>query len=201
MMIKLIDLGVARPSAPGDIAGLNAHLAPLIGEPFRFARVSYGDELTLHFGDLREARSPKLKKKLYGAYIVGMRGSDWTIKAGKAPSVISAGIRNGEAAHDALKSISKEQLESNPTIETASRVVAAESFADSPVNGFGLFIGFSDGSVLYILPSPEDDAEPEDNSLPPLADWELASPQGLLNAGPGLAWEYRPSTEPLARDS
>ena len=35
-------------------------------------RVSYGDELTLHFGDLRPARSPKLKAKPYGAYILGL---------------------------------------------------------------------------------------------------------------------------------
>ncbi len=75
MQTNLIDLRrTPKPSAE-DLAGLSACLAQLVGEPFRFARVSYGDELTLHFGDTRPARSPKLNDRfLYGAYILFFRG-------------------------------------------------------------------------------------------------------------------------------
>ena len=50
-----IDLSQEQKSSGQDLSGLKSHLAPLLGVPFRFARVSYGDELTLHFGDLRPA--------------------------------------------------------------------------------------------------------------------------------------------------
>ena len=49
MTTNLIDLRQAREAAPDNIPGLYAYLAQLVGESFRFARVSYGDELTLHF--------------------------------------------------------------------------------------------------------------------------------------------------------
>lgn len=49
-------------TAPDNLSDLQVYLAQLVGEPFRFARVSYGDELTLHFGDLRPSRSPKVGK-------------------------------------------------------------------------------------------------------------------------------------------
>ena len=50
MGTHLIDLRQARKRSPDDVAGLYSYLAQLVGEPFQFARVSYGDELTLHFG-------------------------------------------------------------------------------------------------------------------------------------------------------
>ena len=67
METHLIDLRQAQEPSHGALSVLAAYLAQLVGEPFRLARVSYGDELTLHFGDLRPGRSPKLKHKLYGA--------------------------------------------------------------------------------------------------------------------------------------
>ena len=74
MDTNLIDLRQAHRPASDDFRGLQGYLAKLVGEPFQFARVSYGDELTLHFGDLRPARSPKLKSMPYGAYVLGLRG-------------------------------------------------------------------------------------------------------------------------------
>ena len=74
MATNLIDLGHTRAPSHDDLPGLFADLTQLVGEPFRFARVSYGDELTLHFGDLEQARSVKLKDKRYGAYILGVAG-------------------------------------------------------------------------------------------------------------------------------
>ena len=73
MATRLIDLGHALTASVDDMPGLEACLTQLVGEPFRFARVSYGDELTLHFGDLRPQRSPKLQQQ-YGTYVLGVQG-------------------------------------------------------------------------------------------------------------------------------
>src|SRR4051812_41074713 len=95
MTATLIDLRNAREAAPDNVPELQAYLAQLVGEPFRFARVSYGDELTLHFGDLGPARSPRLTKRPCGAYVLGVRASPWLLKAGTVPLVLSAGIDFG----------------------------------------------------------------------------------------------------------
>ena len=78
-------------------------------------------------------------------------------------------------------------------IQPGSRVVSAEPFAVQPMNGFGLQIRFSDGSSVLILPTPPEPDEPGEENLPPLADWELISPHGLLCSDPGLQWAFEPS--------
>src|SRR2546423_1423001 len=71
-----------KPTAPGDDMGaLRGSLAHLVGEPFRFLRVSYGDELTLHFGDVRSGRTRRTKDLHFGAYILGVRASGWLLKS------------------------------------------------------------------------------------------------------------------------
>jgi len=64
------------------INDLNEYLLILVGEMFHFARPTYGDELTLHFGDLHESRSQVLRDMnyLYGEFILGTRGSYWVSK-------------------------------------------------------------------------------------------------------------------------
>ena len=52
MRTNLIEFRQATGLSHDDLPGLQANLAELVGEPFQFARISYGDELTLHFGDL-----------------------------------------------------------------------------------------------------------------------------------------------------
>lgn len=193
MSPHLIDLRQARSAAPDNLSDLQAYLTQLVGEPFRLARVSYGDELTLHFGDLRPARSPKLKNKPYGSYILGVRGSPWLLKSGSEPLVLTAGLDGESLPHGLGKPIRKEELEANPHISAESRVLAATPFVVKPVNGFGLQLRLSDGSSLLILPTIAD-AE-IDASTPEiaLADWELTSPQGLLSAGPGPNWSFSPA--------
>jgi hypothetical protein len=192
---NLIDLRQARTATPDNLPGLQAYLALLVGEPFRFARVSYGDELTLHFGDLRPARSPKLRGRLYGAYVVGARGSPWVLKSGSEPLVLTAGVDLGNVPSELGKPVSKKELESNPLIQPESRVLSVTPFVVKPVNGFGLQIRVSDGSTLLILPAMPDVEEPDDETLPELADWELSSPGGFLSAGPGLVWSFTPSSD------
>ena len=191
---NLIDLRQARAAAPDNLPGLQAYLAQLLGEPFRFARVSYGDELTLHFGDLRPARSPRLKGQLYGAYVVGARGSPWLLKSGAEPLVLAAGVDLGNVPTGLGKPVSKEEVETNPLIQPESRVLSVTPFVVRPVNGFGLQIRASDGGTLLLLPALPEVEEPDDEGLPRLADWELSAPGGLLSAGPGLLWSFKPSS-------
>jgi hypothetical protein len=193
METTLIDLREPQGTSRHDLPGLMACLSPLIGEPFRFTRVSYGDELTLHFGDLRPARSAKLGDKLYGAYILGVRGSSWLLKSGSEPVVILSGVVF-EPPQPALgRPLSKEELEAGRFFEPESRVLATTPFVVKPVDGIGLQLRMSDGSSLLVLPTVAEPGEPEVEGLPELADWELSTPQGLLSAGPGLAWSYAPA--------
>ena len=193
MGTNLIDLSQAQAPSSDQLPGLYAYLAQLAGEPFRFARVSYGDELTLHFGDLKPARSPKLKDKPYGTYILGLRGSPWVLKSGSEPVVVTAGILIDPTPAAFGTSLRKEELESKKLIEPESRVLTAAPFVVKPVDRFGLQLRMSDGSTLSVLPTIPEPDEPGDEGLPKLADWELLSPRGLLRAGPGLEWSYEPS--------
>jgi hypothetical protein len=192
MDTKLIDLRPARRSTSDDLRGLEGYLAQLVGEPFRLARVSYGDELTLHFGDLRPARSPKLKAKPYGAYILGLRGSPWLLKPGAEPVVVDGGALLDPFAAALGTPLRREELESRTLIEPGSRVLSASPFVVRPTDGIGLQLRLSDGSSLSVLPAIPDADEPDDQLLPELADWELLSPIGLLRAGPGLKWSFEP---------
>ena len=185
MGTNLIDL---RQPSHGSIADLSSQLSTWIGEPFRFARVSYGDELTLHFGDLRQAHSPKLREKLYGTYILGLRGSSWILKSGPEPVVVTSGSADASG-----RALSHEELEAGPFIEPGSRVLAASPFVVKPVGGFGLELRMTDGSTLLILPAAAEPDEPGDEGLPELADWELSTPRGLLSAGPNLQWSFTPN--------
>ncbi len=176
-----------------DLSGLKRHLAQMVGEPFRFTRVSYGDELTLHFGDLTPARSSKLKDKLYGAYILGLRGSAWILKSGSESVVLTAGEMFNPSPLQFASPLRKEELESGIFIEPESRVFSATPFLVKSVEGFGLELCMSDGSTLLVLPTAQERDGPEDEGLPKLADWELLSPRGLLRAGPGMEWSFEPN--------
>jgi hypothetical protein len=188
MAVGMIDLRQAQDASCDTPEGLSACLAPLIGEPFRFARFSYGDELTLHFGDLRPARSPKLKDKPYGAYVLGVRASLWVLKSGAEPIVVASGVV--PILPPQGRALRNEELEKASFIEPESRVLSATPFAVKPAGVFGLQLRMSDGSALSVLPAPPEPDEPEDDGQPELADWELSSPQGFLSAGPGLAWSF-----------
>ena len=192
MGANLIDLSRAEGPTSGDLPGLFAHLIPWVGEPFRFARVSYGDELMLHFGDLRPARSPKLIGKPYGSYLLGLRGSPWILKSGSKSVVINSGIVDGSLPSALGRPLSKADLEAGDFMEPSSRVLVAEPFVVKPAGGFGLQLCLSDGSALLVLPATPEPDEPEDEGLPPLADWELSTPFGFLSAGPHLEWSFTP---------
>jgi hypothetical protein len=190
MITSITNTHEPRQQLSPDLLGMAGHLLRLIGEPFKLARVSYGDELTLHFGELRRARSQNLKDKMYGAYILGVCASSWLIKSDCGPLILT----DGALAQTALEAIgtptSKESLESNPVIEPETRVLSATPFVVKASNGFGLHVQMSDSSSFLILPSPSEPDEPEDEGSTPLEDWELVCSQGVLKAGPGLVWSF-----------
>jgi hypothetical protein len=192
MDTNLIDLRQVHRPTSNDLRGLEGYLAQLVGEPFRLARVSHGDELTLHFGDLRPARSPKLKAKPYGAYILSLRASPWVLKPGSEPLIVDGGALIYPLATALGTPLRREELESRTLIEPGSRVLSASPFVVRPADGIGLQLRLSDGSSLSVLPAIPEPDEPEDQGLPELADWELLSPNGLLKAGPGLEWSFEP---------
>jgi hypothetical protein len=192
MSTTLIDLSQENEQSSDDLPGLHAHLAQLVGEPFRFVRVSYGDELTIHFGDLEPARHPKLKGKLYGAFMLGLRASPWILKSGSEPLVVNGGVLLDASKAELGTPLDKRELESKKIIEPGSLVLTAAPFLVQPVNGFGVQLRLSDGSLLSVLPASPEPDEPEDEGLPELADWELFAPRGLLSAGPGRKWSFEP---------
>lgn len=202
-MTTLVDLRQRRQAADPDIAGLRAYLAQLVGEPFRFSRVSYGDELTLHFGDLRPSRSARSALK-YGAYILGLRASPWLLKSGAEPAVVTAGIPEEAGPAAFGEQLRKEDLEGGAFIAPESRVLAAVPVALSRLDGFALEVRLSDGSALFALPGRSHAENPHgsgDDETPEVADWELLAPRGLLSAWPGPRWTFEPFVEgPPASD-
>lgn len=197
MTTTLVDLRQRRQAGDSDVSGLQAYLAQLVGEPFQFARVSYGDELTLHFGDLRPGRSARSAKK-YGAYVVGLRGSPWLLKSGSHPSVVTAGVPDVAVPASLGEQLRKDDLERGGFITPGSRVLAAVPIALPVVDSFALEVRLSDGSVLFALPGGPDGADPKSSSdpePPEVADWELLAPRGLLSAWPGLRWTFDPFVE------
>ena len=198
MGTNLIDLRHGLEPSHDDLPGLFASLFQLVGEPFRFARVSYGDELTLHFGDLRPAHSPKLKHKPYGAYLLGLRRSSWVLKSGPEPVVMIAGVTLNPSLPAFGTPLSKEDLEAGEFIEPESRVLAATPFVVKPADRFGLQLRMSDGSTLLILPTIPEPDDSGDDELPQLSDWELSTPRGLLSAGPNLGWSFTPTKNATA---
>ena len=107
--------------------------------------------------------------------------------------MLTAGVDLGNLPEGFGKPVSKEELEANPLVQPESRLLWATPFVVKPVNSFGLEMRFSDGSALLLLPTTPDPEEPGDEALPKLADWELSSPGGLLSAGPGLVWSFKPN--------
>ncbi len=158
----------------------------LVGEPFRHVRVSYGGELQLHFGELRQPKSAKLKGKLlYGSYILGLRASAWILSPGSADFTLTDG-----QLQPAGTPIEAGEVESGHAIPPGALVVSAGAFHVEPVDGIGLRVLLSDGSKLVVLPSRSDGAEGDT----PVADWELFSPKGfVLQVGPGTLAVRKPS--------
>jgi hypothetical protein len=200
-MIELIDLKETR-SECSDLSDLNALLKQLVGQPFLFFRVSYGDELRLHLGDLQGYSNPRMQGRTRGSYIVGARASSWIVSSASQHVLLTSGDEGAGRSETpaTARSVDIETIETGGFITPGSLVTAAG--ADRSAPGFSLQLRFSDGSTAYIRPmAGPDEAEPEgeerstDAGEIEIADWEILTPhQRILKVGPGPLWSYLDST-------
>ena len=190
-MVAMVDFRGTAPRTRDDIRGLRPYLFQLMGEPFLFARESYGGELTLHFGQEVELPPFRGRRLTEGTHILNLRASVW---AGK--SVPWASYISGEDLGPSSNAvpITLNDLEKRPLITPGERIVSIEARAFHGIGwpgGIELGIRFSDGSFIEIKPRHD----PED-PVYDLADWELFTPyRRYIKAGPGVQWEYSPSDQ------
>jgi hypothetical protein len=200
-VIELIDLKEIRRDC-SHLSDLQALLKQLVGQPFQFFRVSYGDELRLHLGDLRSHSNPKLRSRTKGSYIIGARASAWIVFS--APRQVLA--TSGDARDHGSDAPATAGLVDIKTIETGGLItpgaIITYAGADQSAPGFSLRLRFSDGSSAFIRPAPEpDEVEPigektsADDGTIEIPDWEVLTPhERILRVGPGPRWDYLDST-------
>jgi hypothetical protein len=165
---------------------LEVYLQQLVGQPLLHFRFSYGDELSLHLGEPRAYATPKLQHRVKGSYVLGTRASSWYLTTATPPNVVLGLRETPSRTIGAVKPLAGEDLERLNLIAPGSKVVSAQV-----TPGFGISLGFSDGSVLRICPSPGDGEGALDD---PVADWELFTPhERYVSVGPGERWSYLPS--------
>jgi hypothetical protein len=191
MMVVAVDLRHPYQPSSIEIAGLWARLQQLVGQPFLFFRLSYGEELTAHLGTPKEAMSPKLRSRVRGSYVLTFRGSLWSLSSGPEQTILLADPFSVPAGSHA-RQVDIREIEKAPIISRNAPVITASPFIASDTGGIGLLLSFADQTTLVIRPSLETDVSPED--LPQIADWELFTQHGkYLRVGPGLKSAYLPS--------
>lgn len=193
-------LDLRSPQSRDGVADdeLRSFLAQVLGEPFRFARFSYADELTLHFGRLRPGRSRAMRDHTFGTYIFGLRASSWLLKSARGRALVAAGAPYA-AAVSVAELLERRDVEEGAFITPMVRVLDATPFIVSSAGGvgrYGLELVFSDGSRFFALPSLDEDELGTSGADDEIADWDLTTPDGLLSAWAGPRWLYEPS--PLA---
>lgn len=194
-MISAFNLRDIQEPVEGELDTLKLYLQQIVGQPFLFFRESYGDELTIHLGHPKERKSPRLKNRVRGSYVVTVRGSLWMmVAAEKGMLILSNSPKELNGA--ALRKLSFDELEQMPLISPDANVVWATPFDDLS-GGIALALGFSDHGRFIIRPAPldPDEVNSEDGELPEIADWEIYTPiRRYLRVGPGQKWAYLPST-------
>jgi hypothetical protein len=197
-MLGAIDLdGIETQSS--DRLLLQGYVQQLVGQPFLDFRFSYGDELSIHFGEPR-APTSKLKARMRGSYILGTRASHWYLRSA-TPSVLILGMPEdlGPTPRN-LRSLAREDLEGGNLIAPEACVTLATAFPlgypEATASAYALSIVLSDGASLLIAPAAIAAASVPEGEV---ADWELFTPhERLLRVGPGLVWSYLPSHRPAA---
>jgi hypothetical protein len=199
-MIDLVDLKDIRLDR-SDLSDLQTLLRQLVGQPFRFFRVSYGDELLLHLGDLQNYSNPKMRGRTRGSCIVGARASSWVVTSASHHQLATKDeIRIDQPDARAARQVDIKTIETGAFITPGCIVTSAGT--DRSAHGFSLQLRFSDGSIIVILPTPEPDesvpdseADSDDVSGMEISDWEILTPyERILRVGPGLRWSYLDST-------
>jgi hypothetical protein len=196
-MIEMLDFKAIQ-ALSDDPRELHSLLRQLMGQPFLFFRVSYGDELTLHLGEAKGYSHPRMKGRHKGSYILGARASHWYLRPDSEPvMLVGADDREPELSSRGRR-LDIREIESRPIVEPSSVVASVEVLPSA--RGFGLMLPLSDRSTLIVLPappSPSVEGEGEAVEGKDLADWELFTPHDrYLRVGPGHRWSYLESNKP-----
>ena len=147
----------------GDLDALRRRLRPLVGEACWRARLAYGDELKLDFGERIPHKHPKLKGLIYGSWILGSQGTTWRLESGDR-SVSSRSRR--PRVQEALRELS------GGTVEAVTIGYRQLGLGIRFNNGFTLRIQHEAGRPTYDVPY-----------------WELFTPRGAcIQVGPGRRW-------------
>ncbi len=175
-------LGLPGGAPPAVLVWLDEELAAaLVGRPYLFARPTYGDELTLHFGDTQPAASPRLAARRRGTHVLAVRGSAWLLRSGVQAVLVGYGVV--PIVTEKPQPFNVTALESGALIGRGAVVAKASTFVVPALGAVGLALQLDDGSQFTVLPTPSSGVEPE---LPEPSDWELLTPTRLLRIGPGL---------------
>jgi hypothetical protein len=189
-MITAIDLTVEQ-LASSDRDELELLLTQLIGKPFLFFRVSYGDELTLHFGSPRPYPNPKLKGHTKGSFILGVRASIWFFQPRGRPMLLIGPDDVANIPPNRATKLDTKEIESGEYVKPGSLILRATVVQKA--TGFGLELNLSDDSMLLILPVSTKAEESDDDEV---ADWEVFTPYNrYLRVGPGNRWSYLDSSQ------
>ncbi len=200
-MIDPVDLIETRHDR-SDLDGLRALVKQLVGQPFRFFRISHGDELRLHLGELRESPNPRMRGRSKGSHVIATRASSWIIYSARKRVLMSDEALDDPALDGAAKGrIELKSIERGDYVAPDSLVTSVRT--DRAPGGFALRLGFSDDSTIYISPEspssedpPGDDAESSEELEGAITDWEVMTPhQRILKVGPGERWNYADSTK------
>jgi hypothetical protein len=186
-MIEILDFKAINADS-SDPRELNALLRQLLGQPFLFFRVSYGDELTIHLGESLEYGHLRMKGHRKGSYILAARASNWYFRPNMQPRMfVGANDLNPDVSSVAQR-VEIREIEWRPLVEPGS--VVAKMDVVPIAGGFILVLILSDRSTLMIEPSQPATAD-ESSEEDPIADWELFTPHGrYLRVGPGDHWAY-----------
>jgi hypothetical protein len=165
---------------------LRAVLNQLVGLPFLFARASYEEELTLHFGEARPMKHPKLRHVLEGTYIVRTRDSGWVLSRDDSAVVMIAPGERPTAEDFRARLVYFSEAQGATVTSADPSVVSKDGF--EPAYALSLFL--SDRWWVSIEPALE-----RPRSEDEVADWEVFTPQGVLLAGPGLKIDWQSGSE------
>ena len=161
---------VQQTLTSSDLGAIHTIVDRLLGKTCWQARFSYGDELTLHFGDRVSYAQRSMADLKKGSWILGTRGTNWQL------SRASNCIVNSDAIPETMR-------ENVRHIEGL-----ALTALDINYPNLGLILTFGEQLQLSVLPSLEDD----NYDLP---YWELFTPeQYVLKVGSRLTWSYTRAT-------
>lgn len=164
-----------KTSLANSILNLNQIIQPIIGETCHQVRFSYGDELILHFGEMKPYNHPKLKH---------LRKGKWQLSTRATPFDL---ITNTNT----LMCFSSDYGFSRDVSEGLLKLLENKKLTDFAINtnNLQLSLSFEEGYKLILNPDLEDDSG--------LAYWELLMPnEQILIVGPGNFWECKSIHEP-----